>query len=105
MKSELLPVLNHFRIALLGAIYPSIRAIAIGYDVDRKRLLMRWYLDRLPNDDDFEEMEIVACEFGSSGPELNIKTFDIECVHSKDFIRDMDPLDGFLYHRKEDFDA
>jgi hypothetical protein len=100
MKEELITTLNHFRVALLGEIYPAIRVIAVKLD-DEKNLTMRWYLDREPNDDDRENMEIVAVNFGWGPPEMNFKKLDLECVWGKGFKRDLDVLDGAIYSRKE----
>ncbi len=99
MKTSLIPTLDYFRVALSGEIYPDIKAIAVKLSGEN-RLLMRWYLDREPNEDDIANMEVVATNFGWGPPEMNISGFDIECVWGKGFLRDLDALDGFIYARK-----
>jgi hypothetical protein len=47
--------------ALLGAIYPSIRAVAVDYDGEVK-LLVIYYLDREPLEDDYENISVVTSE-------------------------------------------
>ena len=39
--------------ALIGEVYPSIRAIALQYS-ETNCLLIRYYLDREPTEDDYE---------------------------------------------------
>lgn len=55
-----------FRIALLGEIYPNIRAIAVKYRGD-STLLIRYYLDRQPTDFDFERINSVAVSLDALG--------------------------------------
>lgn len=52
-------LIARFRIALLGEIYPNIRAIAVGYH-EGGFVLIRYYLDRQPIDYDFESIDVVA---------------------------------------------
>lgn len=99
MKEIPIDILETFRVALLGEIYPSIRAIALRYDFEK--LLLRYYLDRNPIDFDYESIEVVAINFDASLSRTLIKSIDVECVFSKKPIRDLDPLDCFLYARRE----
>lgn len=48
--------------ALLGEIYPNIRAIALKYSESSHNLLIRYYLDREPNEDDYESISSVETE-------------------------------------------
>jgi hypothetical protein len=90
-----------FRVALLGEIYPNIRAIAVGY-YDSGFVLIRYYLDRQPTDFDLESLEIVAANLDAlGGKEQAIKKIDIQCVHAEGAKRDLDPISGFLYSRRE----
>ncbi|UJJ30132.1 MULTISPECIES: colicin [Pseudomonadaceae] len=90
-----------FRIALLGEVYPDIRAIAVGYN-DRGFVLIRYYIDREPTDFDFESLEVVATNLdalGGKGQPVN--KIDIQCVRALGAKRDLEPLSGFIYSRRE----
>ncbi len=90
-----------FRIALLGEIYENIRAIAIGYKEDGN-LLIQYYLDREPCDEDWESAEIVSTNFDSlGGTPHKICKIEINCIHSTSPIGTLDPLSGFIYSRRE----
>ncbi|MDO9426996.1 MAG: colicin [Methylobacterium sp.] len=92
-----------FRIALLGEIYPDIRAIAVGYSEDGD-VLIRYYLDREPTDFDRESIEIVATNFDAlGGKEQRINKIDVQCIHAVEAKRYLDPLTGFIYSKREDF--
>jgi len=88
--------------ALLGEIYPSIRCIAIKY-TEEKILFIRYYLDRAPTDMDYESMEVLATDISvETGLDLNlIKGIEIDCQFSSSPIGKIDPLDGFVYARRE----
>lgn len=51
--------------ALIGEIYPSIRAIALSL-VDDRTLLICYYLDRQPTDFDWGSLEVVATNISAS---------------------------------------
>jgi len=90
-----------FRIALLGEIYPDIRAIAIGYD-ENGSVLIRYYLDRQPTELDLESLGVVAVNFDSLGGKRQvIKKIEIECIHADGPRSELDPLSGFVYFRRE----
>jgi hypothetical protein len=86
--------------ALLGEIYPEIRAIALAYSEDSGNLLIRYYLDRIPLEIDHESLEIVATNLDAGYGGL-INRIDIECVFFNDLLRDIDALDGIVYARRE----
>ena len=86
-----------FRIALLGEIYPNIRAVAVGYH-DSSFVLIRYYLDRQSSDFDFESLEVVATNLDAlGGKEQAINKIDIHCVHAAGAKRDLEPISGFIY--------
>jgi len=89
-----------FRVALLGEIYPQIRAIAVGYN-DQKELLLRYYIDREPTEFDRESLEIVAINLDATVLENQLSKLDVECVYSSDLPKDLDALSGFVYARRE----
>ncbi len=87
--------------ALLGEIYPAIRAIAVEFSKD-SILTMRWYLDRAPQDEDKENMDLVMTTIESNTScSDQIKKVNLECVFSNAARRDLDILDGLVYARKE----
>lgn len=90
-----------FRIALLGEIYPEIRAVAVGYNEDGL-VLIRYYLDREPTEFDLESLEVVATDLDAvGGKKQTIDKIDIECICTKGSKRDLEPLSGFIYSRRE----
>lgn len=95
-------LVGQFRIALAGEIYPQIRAIAIRYvENDDRKLLIRYYLDRNPMEFDYESIEMVSTELDSITPINYWNRIELECVFSKKLKKDLDPLDGFVYSRRE----
>ncbi len=102
MRNKNLPdlLLECIRFALIGEIYPQIRAVAMKYTQD-KELLLRYYLDREPTDFDYESIEVVATNFDATAPSYLFEKLDVECVFSSELGKDLDPLDGFIYSRRE----
>ncbi len=93
-------LISCFRVALLGEIYPQVRAIAVRYDSE-KRLLLRYYLDREPTKFDQESIEVVATNLDATAPNGSLSSFEVECCFSESPSRDLDALSGFIYARRE----
>ncbi|MCZ4090179.1 colicin [Sinorhizobium psoraleae] len=85
---------------LLGEIYPSIRAIAIGLGGDRT-LTVRYYLDREPHAFDEESLEVVATNISASIGSKLVEHIEIDCQFKTAPLCDLDPLSGFIYCRRE----
>ena len=86
--------------ALLGEIYPSIRAIAVRFDPDRC-LLIRYYLDREPSAIDQESLEVIATNVSAlAGREL-IEHIEVDSQFNCATFAVLDALDGFIYCRRE----
>lgn len=86
-------------LALLGEIYQNIRAIAVQYD--NKDLVIKYYLDRIPEDFDYESIEVVATHLDSMLPTELVHKLDVECVKFEGNISQMPSLNGFVYARRE----
>lgn len=91
-------VLLSLQRALLGMIYPSIRAIAVGYD-DIEKLKVIYYLDREPNEDDYDNINDVVGEVCS---DINFQEAEELCVFTKEYINKLDKLVSWVYVRKEE---
>lgn len=86
--------------ALIGEIYPAIRAIAIRFDESRT-MLIRYYLDRAPLEMDDDSIEMVILDFENYFTPDMITKIDIECQFSLLPISKLDSLNGFVYARRE----
>jgi len=90
-----------FQTALLGEIYPSIRAIAVGFS-DSRALTTRFYFDHEPTEEDRENMSCVLTEiFANTSSNDEISESIEEFVFARQRIGELDPLDGFVYARRE----
>ncbi|GHV03684.1 hypothetical protein AGMMS50229_03420 [Campylobacterota bacterium] len=87
--------------ALVRAIYPAIRAIAYSYNPDTRRFVLRYYLDREPTENDYEEAGCVTTEVFSDFNNVLFDDIQEECYYSDSLLSRMDGLDGFVYMRYE----
>lgn len=83
--------------ALLGMIYPDIRAIAVGF-IGTRKLTVIYYLDREPNDNDYENVSEVTSEVCA-----DIEFGEVEeiCLFTLDPFSKLDSLESWVYMRKE----
>lgn len=88
--------------ALLGEIYPEVRAIAYAYNPDTKSFLLRYYLSREPTSEDYDNVSEVMTEFMSHFKYSEFDELKEECQYSELPASQIDPLDGFVYARKEE---
>ncbi|MDR3577820.1 MAG: hypothetical protein P4L50_28490 [Anaerolineaceae bacterium] len=87
--------------ALLGEIYPSIRAIAVGFSTD-SLLTLRYYLDREVEETDRENIdEVITNILANTSSNDDIKNVKDEIYFDLRPFKDLEPLDGFIYLRKE----
>lgn len=87
--------------ALIGEVYPEIRAIALRYD-ENKNLQLRYYFDREPTEDDLESIECVITNiFAHTSSNEMINNIEEEAIYSKERMADLDVLDGLVYARRE----
>ena len=90
-------VLLSIQRALLGMVYPSIRGVAVGCE-GSKRLKVIYYLDRDPNEDDYENISDVVGEVCS---DIDFSEVEEICFFSKEPISKLDNLNSWAYLRKE----
>lgn len=83
--------------ALLGMIYPSVRAIAVGFD-QLKKLKVIYYLDREPVEDDYESISEVTSEVIA---DIDFQEVEELCIYSQDPISKLDGLNSWVYTRRE----
>lgn len=83
--------------ALLGMIYPSVRAIAVGFD-QFKKLKVIYYLDREPVEDDYESISEVTTEVIA---DIDFQEVEELCIYSQDPISKLDGLNSWVYTRRE----
>lgn len=88
--------------ALLGEIYSDIRAIAYAYDSKKKYFLIRYYLNRKPNQHDYDSASSVMAEFISNFKFTEFEEVKEECQYCELPPSELDVLDGFIYFRKEE---
>ena len=88
--------------ALLGEIYPSIRAIAVGFNEERL-LTLRYYLDREVEESDYENIdEVITNILANTSSNDDIKEVKDEIFFNLAPFKDLEPLNGFIYMRKEE---
>jgi hypothetical protein len=83
--------------AMLGAIYPEIRGIAVGFD-GLKKLTIKMYLDRIPNEEDHEELSDISA--GILG-DIDFDSVEEICEYNNEKPIRLNGLDFFVYLRKE----
>lgn len=89
------------QISLLGEVYSEIRAIAYAYDSLKNIFLIRYYLNREPEEDDYESVSEVMAEFISQFSHLEFEELKEQCQYSNLSKSQLDSLDGFVYSKKE----
>lgn len=103
MKSQKIPdwLMLWIWKALMGEIYPNIRAVAASFSKDRE-LKIRYYLDRKPKDGDFESLSMVVTHIlANTSSNYDITAVKEECLYNEQKLSDLDPLDSFIYKRRE----
>ena len=92
-------VLISIQRALWGMIYPSIRAIAVGFN-GLEKLTVIYYLDREPNEDDFENISEVTSEVLA---DVEFQDVEEKCIFSLLPFSKLDNLESWVYIRKENY--
>lgn len=86
--------------ALLGEVYPEIRAIAVNLS-EEKILTIRYYLDREPIEDDAESIETLETEISAMTGRDEVAQSKLECVYSDLPLGKIDVLGELVYARRE----
>lgn len=87
------------RTALLGEIYPNIRAIAVRYDL--AYITLRFYLDREVTEFDNESIDTVAFNLSCSVGSNFSGKMNVECEFTHEPLSNLDSLNEFVYVRRE----
>lgn len=86
----------------LAEIYPQIRAIAVRYSQVTGEVFIRCYLDREPTEFDRESIGVISGLLHTNNrPHSEVSKITEECVFSNEHMQKLDPLDGFVYRRRE----
>lgn len=91
-------VLLSIQRALWGMIYPAIRAIAVGYE-GTKKLKVIYYIDREPNENDYENLSEVTGEVCS---DIEFASVEEVCIYTLEPFSQLDHLDSWVYMRLEE---
>ncbi len=91
-------VLISIQRALWGMVYPSIRAIAVGFN-GMEKLKVVYYLDREPNDDDYENISDVTGEVCSDIAFMEVEEI---CKFTLEPFSKLDSLESWVYMRQEE---
>ena len=83
--------------ALLGEIYPDIRAIAVGFD-GLNKLTIKMFLDREPDENDYEELSSISGEILG---DIEFRRVEELCEYNSEKPIKLLGLDSFVYIRKE----
>ncbi len=87
--------------ALLGNIYPKLRAVALGYREDRT-VVIRFYLESEADDLDREIIDVVCTEIlSNTSSNEEVPRLDEELVYTREDLKDISPLSGFVFMRME----
>jgi hypothetical protein len=87
--------------AFLGEVYQSIRAIAVGFN-EEHLLTLRYYLDKEPDESDYESLdEVITNILANTSSNDDIKDVKEEIFFDLRPFKDLEPLSGFIYLRKE----
>ena len=84
--------------AMLGMIYPSIRAIVVDF-IELQELIIIIYLDREPIEFDFENLSDMSGEVLSDMEFLKVEEL---CIYSKEPFSNLNDKGIWVYMRKED---
>jgi hypothetical protein len=87
--------------ALLGEIYPNIRAIAVSFS-DNRELRVRYYLDRPPTSFDYESLGyVMTYVLSNTSSNEDIKSVKEEREYSTLPLGELNTLDGIVFARRE----
>jgi len=89
-----------FQEALIGEIYPAIKAIAFNYE--HKKLTTRIYLDRELSDVDYNNISAIVTEVIAQFSHVNFNSVKEECIYSDEPLSSLnESIRTLVYARKE----
>jgi hypothetical protein len=83
--------------SLLGYIDKDVRAISYKYDSNKIEIFV--YMDRKPNENDFEIIDKAVTEMMAN--DINIRKQNIEIIETHDPINKLNNYDGWIFIRYE----
>ncbi|MGN5955892.1 hypothetical protein ACP6L2_14895 [Sphingobacterium lactis] len=83
--------------AILGKVYPSIRAISVGFE-GRKKLNIFCYLDRVIIEEDKENLSDISAEICA---DIDFLVTNERCIYSLEPFSHLDNLTSWVYMRME----
>lgn len=84
--------------AMLGMIDCHVRLITAQFDEYHQKIIVRYFLDREPTENDNDDIEIMMTEVLSG---YGLYNFDYECIYSKHSSLELNQLHGAVFRRKE----
>ena len=85
--------------ALLGEVFPNLRAIALSFR--KKVLTIRYYVDGELTEPDQESIDFVLAGVSATMDIEVVEELKFECVATRDPIGTVDPLDQLIFAKKE----
>jgi hypothetical protein len=90
--------------ALVGEIYPELRAVSAGLD-EQRNLSLRFILKQDPTELDFEKAdEVLTNILANTSCSSEISEIQIDCICSSSPLSCIDPDGGWVFARSEDLD-
>lgn len=93
-KENLLPILHA---AFLGAIATNVRAIAFDYNINT--IFIYTYIDKIPNEEDYEIIDIAVTEIMASLPVILYQK--IKILETYEPIGKLESYKGWIFVRYE----
>lgn len=91
--------------ALIGEVYPQIRAVSVGID-DKRKLHLCYILNEPPTEVDYERAdEVLTNILANTSSNEEIAEVEIQCVCSKARLSSINPIGGWVYAESDYLDT